>query len=389
MILSREAYLSQIAEKVRVIADALAKTETGRVTSLSAAPLAVSTYETIGQPVRVNDITKYSEYGITDTGSYAFVRIKAQAGISVTNETTVEGASGYIAVVGEDHIDVAIRFDVAAKSKIVTINWGGQAETFIFKATDLAVDNLDYLVTYYVYDAEDEGYVKWEYALATDATFDAAKHYWVKSGDTYTAAEVTAGDTVPAVYYEDAYTLTDDAAFADGKTYYTEEEGIYTAVEVTTGEAVTADAYYEHSYMPTEDAAFADGKAYYTKDGDVYTAAEITAGDAVPAAYYVHSKVTFEGMARNISYVLNTAIDCPMTFILPEIDNETHGCWFDITMLCDGAYSMTLIPPDGVKVATEHTQQEQKGINRINLQYSSAAGTKIWRFMNTRSTVPA
>ena len=55
-----------------------------------------------------------------------------------------------------------------------------------------------------------------------------------------------------------------------------------------------------------------------------------------------------------------------------------------------GTYSMTLVPPTpDVKVATEHTQQEQKGVNMIDLHYTAISGTKVWRFMNTRSTVPA
>ena len=41
-------------------------------------------------------------------------------------------------------MDVAVRFDVAAQAKAVTVNWGTHSETFVFKATDLAVRNLDY-----------------------------------------------------------------------------------------------------------------------------------------------------------------------------------------------------------------------------------------------------
>lgn len=275
-----------------------------RVTSLTETILASETIEAVHAPVYIENLSSYADYGLSEPGWYVFARIAAKGDTVVTPSTAVEGAAGYIASIGEDHVDVAVRFEVASESVPVTIDWDGiNQERFVFKATDLAIRNLDYLVTYYVYDIENEGYVTWEYTPATEETFDASKHYWIKDGDTYTEAEVTAGDTIP--------------------------------------------------------------------DG-----------------YYVHSMITFEGMTRNISYVLNTEVDCPMTFVLPDIDNDTHGCWFDITILCAGAYSMTLIPPEGVKVATEHTQQEQKGINRINLQYSSAAGTKIWRFMNTRSTVP-
>ena len=51
---------------------------------------------------------------------------------------------------------------------------------------------------------------------------------------------------------------------------------------------------------------------------------------------------------------------------------------------------MTLVPPsDDIKVATQHSQTESAGINMINLHYTSVAGLKMWRFMNTHSSVPA
>lgn len=357
-----------------------------RVTTLDNTRLAgLSVIEAAGIPVYVSDVAEYEEYNLTKTGWYVFARISAKPGVTVADTTTVEGAEGYI--LGEDHIDVAIRFEVAAVSQVVLVNWNGEdEEVFVFKATDLAVRNLDYRVTFYVYDIAP--YASWEFTPATDATFTAGKYYYLKNGDEYTLAEVTEGETVPAVYYEDLYTLTEDETFADGKTYYTESAGVYTAAEVTAGEAVTPDTYYEHAYVQTEDETFADGKAYYTKSGTTYTQATVTAGEALPTVYYVHSKVTFEGMVRNITYVCNTPIDCPVVFILPEVEDETHGCWFEIRFQHTGSFSSTLVVPEGVKVATEHTQPETAGINSVDLHYTAIGGLKIWRFLNTHSSIP-
>ena len=197
-----------------------------------------------------------------------------------------------------------MKFEVAAVSQPVVIDWGSYSETFIFKATDLAIRNLDYRVTFYVYDADE--FATWEYALTTDETFAEGKYYYTKSGDEYTLAEVTAGETVPA------------------------------------------------------------------------------------DTYYVHSHVTFEGLTKNITYRFNTVIDCPVTFILPEIEDECHGAWYEIRFRHAGEYSITLVPPsEDVKVATEHTQKETAGMNMVNLHYSSVGGAKVWRFMNTHSTIPA
>lgn len=277
-----------------------------RVASLDETGLArAEIVEVVGTPQYIDDVSQYSDYGITEAGWYVFTRITAKNGVKIIEETSVTGAAGYIATIGEDHIDVAVKFEVAAVSCPVTITWAaGNTETFVFKATDLAIRNLDYRVTFYVYDIDE--FATWEYALTTDETF-------------------------------------------------------------------------------------AEGKYYYTRDeDDVYTLAEVTVGEAVPTdTYYVHSHVTFEGMARNITYRCNTVIDCPMTFILPEIEDDCHGCWFEIRFRHAGTYSSTLVPPEGVKVATEHTQAETAGMNMVNLHYSSVGGAKVWRFMNTHSTIPA
>ena len=405
----------------------------GRLASLDTTVLASgSVVEAVGIPAYVSDVTDYAAYGITDPGWYVFARVTAEGGVKVTAETTVTGAAGYIAQIGADHVDVAVKFEVAALSRAVEINWGLYIDTFIFKASDLAVRNLDYRTTFYVYDLSP--YAQWTYAVTSDATFAAGKNYYVKDGsaytpvtfasyyvqatsytltadatfqegttyytkdgDVYTEAEVTVGDpvplyvgaSVPALYYEHSYTLTADETFTEGKAYYTEEGGVYTQATVTAGEAVTENTYYEDVYTLTEDAAFVEGKAYYTKSGTTYTQAEVTAGQAVPTVYYVHSKITFSGMTRNVTYKFDEPIDCPSEFILPVIEDEIHGAWFELRLKHTGAYSSQLIVPEGVKVATEHTQAETAGLNTIQLHYNNVDGTKLWRFLNTHSTIPA
>lgn len=354
-------------------------------------PVSSEIFEVTGIPTYVSDPAEHSEYGLTEPGWYAFVEIKPKDGVTVDAGTlVVEGAAGYIAAASK-YIYVAVKFEVAAMTQAVTINWGSYTETIIFKATDLAVRNLDQRVTFYVYDADP--FATWEYTPATDATFVGTAKYFTKDGDAYQAAEVTAGDPVPAIYYNanDVYALTTDATFVEGKTYYTKTGDTYTEAAVTAGEAVPADTYYTKTveYVLTEDTAFQEGKTYYTKSGTTYTAAEVTAGEQLPTVYFVHSKVIISGLVRNVTYRLNQLVDCPMEFVLPEIDDETHGAWFEIRCRHAGAYSMTLTPPEGVKIATEHTQKETAGINMINLHYTVVDGVKIWRFMNTHSSIPA
>lgn len=340
--------VEEFAKFMAMIPDLFGLLPQRRVKSLNDVELTGAVIEAVGNPIFVKEenLTEYAAFGITKKGWYLFARITAPEGVSVSDETTVTGVAGYIATSGNSYLDVAVKFEVAASAKKVTINWGEEEESFVFRATDLAIRNLDYRVTFYVYDAAK--YTIWEYALTTDTTFEADKYYWIKQEDgTYTEAEVTTGDAIPAYY-----TLAEET--------YTQATGV-----------------------------FEEGVTYYTKSGTEYMATEVTVGETIPA-YYVHSHVTFNGMFRNVTYECNTPVDCPVTFILPEINDTDHGCWFEIWCYFTGAFSMTIVPPSSdVKVASEHTQQEQKGINMINLHYADVAGTKVWRFLNTRSTVPA
>ena len=362
-----------------------------RVSSLTDIKMATNNViQVAGLSRYYEDVTEFSAYGLDAPGWYSFARIKAPAGVTVTSETKVEGPAGYIATVGADYIDVAIRFETSALGVLVVINWGETEEFFLFEDTDLAIRNLDYRVTFYVYDAAD--YVTWHYNLAT-GSFVAGTNYYVKRDGSYTLAEVTAGEAIPEGYYVQtpAYVLTDDVSFETGKDYYILQDGEYVKANISVGEPVAADTYYEKTavYVRTEDEVFVEGTDYYTLQENVYTLAEVTAGEAIPN-YYVHSKITIEGLVRNVTYRLDETIDCPMEFILPEIEDETHGAWFEIRCRHAGAYSMELVPPTpDVKIATEHTQKETVGINMINLHYTEVDGVKIWRFMNTHSGIPA
>ena len=361
-----------------------------RIESLDSTVLAVCGcfIDVIGIPVYVDDGTDYPQYDLQNTGWYVFARITAPDGITVTAGTSVTGAEGYIATIGTTYIDVAVKFDVAAMAQVVLIDWGSVEDRFVFSATNLAVRNLDYRTTFYIYDIAP--FVTWTYGRTTDETFAEGKNYYVLEDDEYTLAEVTAGDTVPTAYFEHSYILTTDTDFVDGKAYYTENNGVYTAATVTAGDPVPVDTYYEDDYQLTTDAAFVDGKTYYTLENNIYTAATVTAGDPVPVVYYVHTKVTFSGMTRNITYQFDEIVDCASEFILPEIEDDGYGAWFEIRLRHSGSFSSTLVPiDDTVKIATEHTQAETAGFNMIDLHYMCIDGVKIWRFMNTHSSIPA
>lgn len=359
-----------------------------RVTGLAGSTLATGgIVEAAGIPTYVgeNDLATYAAYGISLTGWYAFARIAAPEGLAVTADTTVSGAAGSIRTVGAEYVDVAVRFETAAMSQLVTVTWdaGGTAQdAFLFRATDLAVRNLDYRVTFYVYDVSD--FVTWEYAATSDDAFVENKKYFTEDDGEYTLAEVTAGQ--PAKYYEKAisYSLTADETFQEGKTYYTESGGEYTEATVTPGEAVTENTYYEQviTYSQTEDTAFDGTKTYYTKSEETYTEAEVTPLDPI-VTYYNHSKCIFSGMSRNITYQLDEMIDCPVEIVCPAIPEDGYGAWFEIQTRMDGKYSVTLTLPEGVTAGTTNTQAFDAGLNVIDLHYVSVAGAKTWQLINT------
>lgn len=362
-----------------------------RVTSLTDTVLASDTLiEAVGNPIYVDDVSDYAAYGIEDSGWYIFARIAAIDGVTATAGTLIEGAAGGIITPGADHVDVAVRFEVASVSQMVVVDWDGEhVDTFVFKSTDLAIRNLDYRVTFYVYDVDD--YVTWEYKVNSDETVQGdGKAYFNLVDGEYVPTELTVGDPITLYYVlgeEVSYALTTDTVFVEGKDYFTKSGEVYTLATVTPGETIPENTYYNlnHTYVQTTDETFVDGTTYYTKSESVYTEATVTPGETIPV-YYVHAKCRFEGMVRNITYRFNTIIDCPVEFVLPEIEDETHGCWFEIRLRHAGSYSSTLIPPsDDIKIATEHTQAETKGMNMVDLHYSNVAGAKVWRFMNTHS----
>lgn len=335
---------AEYREEVETLQDAVKE----RVTSLGDIPLVTGhVVNAVGIPVYVSDVSEYVDYGITETGWYVFARIAAKSGAKVTDDTTVTGAAGSIITAGDEYVDVAVRFEVAAQSQRVVIAWSAtDSESFVFTANDLAVRNLDYRTTFYVYDLAD--FVKWTWARVTTGTFASGKNYFLKSGDEYTAAEVTVGNTVPV--------------------YYVESDG---------------------AYVITEDTVFAEGTTYYTLSGTAYVAAGVTVGDTIPE-YYTHSEVLFEGMTPNVTYKLDTMIDCPIKIALPDVEEDGHGAWYEFQLRYDGSYSCTLLPESSdVKAGTATTQNQTAGINVIDLHYTSVNGAKIWTLMNTHSNIPA
>lgn len=291
-------------EAIEGIASAISSSGTASVVPLEGSVFICNgaTVEAIGIPPYIETPGDYAAYGLTETGWYIFARIMARQGTMVTGETTVTGAAGYVAEMGEDYVDVAIRFGVAAESQVVTVNWGLYTDEVVFRATDLAVRNLDYRATFYLYPLDK--FVTWSYAL-------------------------------------------------------------------------------------TVDTMFAEGKNYYTKDGDEYMLAEVEVGAEVPPeTYYNHSGVRFAGMTRNVTYKLDAMIDCPIEIVLPEVDGDGYGAWFEIQTRFNGSYSVTLLPPEGVVIGTVSTQAQTAGINVLDLQYTSVGGAKMWSLLNTHSNIP-
>lgn len=183
-----------------ILADLNGQRAQGRVVSLDDTELLVNNVvDAQGAPKYVDDVTQYADYHITETGWYVFARIRNKYGMPVTGSTHVIGADGYIATIGAEYIDVAVRFGVAGESRLVTIDWGEYTDKFIFRATDLALRNLDYRSTYVEYDIGE--YVTWSYALTTDETFVRYRQYFTLEDGEYKHADVIYGDPVPADTY--------------------------------------------------------------------------------------------------------------------------------------------------------------------------------------------
>lgn len=193
-----DASLKDKADEVSRVSNALEPLS--RVSSLDSTEFAKgSAIETVGIPVYVGDVSQYASYGIQEKGWYIFARVDAPDGASVTAQTTITGAAGYIATVGAGYVDIAVRFGATAQSVSVEINWGAYTDKYVFKASDLAIRNQDYRTSFYIYDIAP--YITWTYALTTDTAFVADKKYYTKDGDTYTLATVTTGEAVAADTY--------------------------------------------------------------------------------------------------------------------------------------------------------------------------------------------
>ena len=258
-----------------------------RVLSLTETQLASgSVIEAVGVPEYVGDVTQYAAYGITETGWYIFARVLTKSGEAIEAGVTVEGADGSIITAGEDHVDIAVRFEVASMSRPVTISWGTYTETYIFKATDLAVRNLDYRTTYYVYDLAP--YAEWVYRRSADLVFSGTKYYVMDNGE-YVQAAVKARTPIPAdTYYTHSYVMTEDTAFVDGTNYYTKEGTVYTPAEVVAGEEIPASTYYVDQW--TLASGYFAGKAYYVENNETYEQIAVKAGEA---ASYATKLITY------------------------------------------------------------------------------------------------
>lgn len=143
--------------------------------------------------------------------------------------------------------------------------------------------------------------------------------------------------------------------------------------------------YTTWEYELTSDETFAEDTNYYILSNGEYKLAEITPGNAIPAnTYYKHSKVIIEGFPRNISYTCDI-IDCPMEIILPEVDGDGYGAWFEIQMTFTGSFSVTLTPPEGVRISKTFIQTPAAGINILNCQYHLK--DKVWLIANNKWTI--
>lgn len=271
----------------RVDAAIASQVHNARVISLTETQLASgSVIEAVGVPEYVGDVTQYAAYGISETGWYIFARVLTKSGEAIEAGVTVEGADGSIITAGQDHVDIAVRFEVASISRAVTINWGTDTETYIFKATDLAVRNLDYRTTYYVYDLAP--YATWVYRRSADLAFSGTKYYVMDNGE-YVQAAVKAREPIPAdTYYTHSYVITEDTVFVDGTNYYTKEGTVYTQAEVVTGEEIPESTYYVDQW--TLASGYFAGKAYYKVTGDTYEQIAVKAGEA---ASYVTKLITY------------------------------------------------------------------------------------------------
>ena len=105
----------RIAEALKGLSMVLAM-EDGRILGMNQTDTADGMIvEVIGIPPYISEeeLVHYSDYNLTEEGWYAFSRIMAPAGVTVTAETTGEGATGYSATAGEDFVDIAVKFEAA------------------------------------------------------------------------------------------------------------------------------------------------------------------------------------------------------------------------------------------------------------------------------------
>ena len=101
-------------------------------------------------------------------------------------------------------------------------------------------------------------------ALFDTSTFDATAN-WTGAITTNLAngLPVFVGSNASGyltILESDSYALTTDTTFVAGKIYYTKSGDVYTAATVTTGESVTATTYYERTTTFSTDKSLAVGR---------------------------------------------------------------------------------------------------------------------------------
>lgn len=110
--------------------------------------------------------------------------------------------------------------------------------------------------------------------------------------------------------------------------------------------------------------------------------------DLAPYASDSDGKVRFEGMTNNVTYQYKERLSKPVEIVLPDVEDEDgHGVWMELQLFFTGAYSCTLIPPEGVVIKKAPTPTIAKGYNVLDLMYYNIDGVKCWRVQNTQSTI--
>lgn len=190
---------AQRALEKEALEQRLQSTYASRVSSLDSNNVSDHIVECSGDLTYIDstNMSQHSEYDLTESGWYAFARISAKPDQKIKSGWSIAGGKYITPSINDTHVDVAVRFGVVAQSQTVIVNWGDETESFTFKATDLAVRNLDYRVTFYQYDLEP--YCTWTWGVASGTATTAKSYYKLIDGE-YVKQTGVSG-TLPANTY--------------------------------------------------------------------------------------------------------------------------------------------------------------------------------------------